>query len=206
MEDPRRYAPAAARNRDAILSVLRQVLPRDGLVLEIAGGSGEHAAHFAPALAADRPGGQWQPTDIDPDALASIDAHTADADPARRLIRPALLLDTTAPEWPVDRAAAVICINMIHIAPWSACEGLLRGAGRILPDGGIVYLYGPYKRGGAHTAPSNAEFDASLRARDPSWGVRNLEDVAALAEGSGLALADIVDMPANNLSVVFRKA
>ena len=205
MDDPRRYAPAASRNREAILDVLRRVLPGDGMVLEIASGSGEHAAFFAPNLA-DRSGSrQWQPTDIDPDAMRSIDAHARDADPSGGAILPAKCLDTAAPDWPVDGAAAIVCINMIHIAPWSACEGLMRGAGRVLRQGGPLCLYGPFKRGGAHTAPTNDAFDASLRARDAAWGVRDLEDVAALAAQNGLALDEIIDMPANNLSVVFRR-
>lgn len=205
MEDPRRYAPAAARNRNAILDVLRRVLPAEGLVLEIASGSGEHAAFFATALVDARPLGQWQPTDIDETALAGIDAHARDADPDRRILLPALCLDTTTDPWPIERAAAILCINMIHIAPWSACEGLMRGAGRILPDGGVLYLYGPFKRDGRHTAPSNEAFDATLRARDGSWGVRDLGDVTSAAAAHGLKVADIVEMPANNLSVIFRK-
>ncbi len=213
MSDPRRYAPAAARNRQAILDVLHRVLPPDGLVLEIASGSGEHAAFFAPNLAPNRAhdetasGGswRWQPTDIDPDALSSIDAHARDADPDGRIILPAKRLDTAAPQWPVGDMSGIVCINMIHIAPWSACEGLMRGAGRLLVQGGLLCLYGPFKRGGAHTAPSNDAFDASLRARDAAWGVRDLDDVDALAAQNGLALDAVIDMPANNLTVVFRR-
>jgi hypothetical protein len=196
--DPRREAPAVARNRDAILAVLRGILPAQGLLLEVASGSGEHALHLAPAF----PGLTFQPSDPDPDARASIDAWCAGVPN----IRPALALDAAAPDWPVARADAALCINMIHIAPWAACEGLLRGAARILPAGAPLVLYGPFKRGGAHTAPSNAEFDASLRARDPAWGVRDLEAVAAEAAAAGFGAPAITAMPANNLSVAFRRA
>jgi hypothetical protein len=198
MTDARREAPAVARNRDAILAVLRGILPTRGLLLEIASGSGEHALHFAPAF----PGLAFQPSDPDADARASIDAWCAGvAD-----IRPALALDATALDWPLAQADAVLCINMIHIAPWSACEGLMRGAARILPPDAPLILYGPFKRGGAHTAPSNAEFDESLRARDPAWGVRDLESVAAAAAAAGFGPPAITSMPANNLIVVFRRS
>jgi hypothetical protein len=159
MTDARREAPAVARNRDAILDVLRGILPARGVLLEVASGSGEHALHFAPAF----PGLTFQPSDPDPDARASIDAWCAGVPN----IRPALALDAAAPDWPVARAEAVLCINMIHISPWASCEGLLRGATRVLPPGAPLILYGPFKRGGAHTAPSNEAFDADLRARDP---------------------------------------
>ena len=145
----------------------------------------------------------WQPSDPDPEALASIAAHRAAAG-MPNLLAP-LLLDVGAPRWPVARADAVICNNMIHISPWSACEGLMAGAARTLPAGGVLYLYGPYKIDGRHIAPSNAAFDATLRAQNPAWGIRDLADVAALAERSGLTLAETIDMPANNLSVVFRR-
>lgn len=193
-------APAAARNRDPILAVLREVLPAAGTVLEIASGSGEHAVHFAAAL----PHLTWQPTD--PDALArrSIAAHAARA-ALPNLLAP-LELDAAAAVWPVTRADAIVSINMIHIAPWSAAEGLMAGAARLLPAGNPLYLYGPYRQGGHHTAPSNAAFDESLKARDPAWGVRDLDEVAALAGHHGLALQRTVAMPANNLSVVFRRS
>ena len=197
--DPRIYRPHVARNRDPILDVLRRVLPGHGLVLEVASGSGEHAAYFAQHL----PTLTWQPSDPDPEALASIAAHRAAAG-MPNLLAP-LLLDVGAPRWPVARADAVICNNMIHISPWSACEGLMAGAARTLPAGGMLYLYGPYKIDGRHIAPSNAAFDATLRAQNPAWGIRDLADVAALAERSGLTLAETIDMPANNLSVVFRR-
>jgi SAM-dependent methyltransferase len=199
MTDPRRFAPAAARNRDPILAALRPRLPGAGLVLEVASGSGEHAIHLAAAL----PALTFQPSDPDPGARASIDAWAAKAGLAN--IRPALALDAAAADWPAAAADAVVCINMIHIAPWAACEGLVRGAARLLPAGGPLILYGPYRRGGRHTAPSNAAFDADLRARDPAWGVRDLEAVAALAAAEGFGPPEAVEMPANNLTVIFRR-
>lgn len=198
-DDVRRFAPAAARNRDPILAVLRDRLPARGLLLEIASGSGEHAIHLAAAF----PGLTFQPSDPDPDARASIDAWRAEA--ALPNLLPALALDAVSADWPIARADAVLCINMIHIAPWSATEGLLQGAARLLPPGAPLILYGPYRREGRHTAPSNAEFDASLQARNPSWGVRALEDVAALAAERGFAAPEVIGMPANNLMVVFRR-
>ncbi len=199
-EDARRYAPATLRNRDAILAELRRHLPAAGLVLEVASGSGEHAVHFAAAL----PGLVFQPSDPHPDARASIDCWASRA----RLpnIRPALALDAAAADWPVAAADAVVCINMIHIAPWSAALGLLHGAARLLPPGGPLVLYGPYRRDGAHTAPSNAAFDADLRGQDPAWGIRDLEAVAAEAAAQGFGRPEVSAMPANNLTVVFRRA
>lgn len=198
MTDARREAPAVARNRDAILDALRGILPPRGLVLEIASGSGEHALHFAAAL----PALTFQPSDPDAEARASIDAWCAGV----ANIRPALALNAAAPDWPVDRADAVLCINMIHIAPWAACEGLMRGAARVLPPEAPLVLYGPFRRGGAHTAPSNAAFDDSLRSRDPAWGVRDLEAVAAEAAAAGFGPPAITPMPANNLTLAFRRA
>ena len=198
--DPRRFAPAAQRNRQPILEVLSRVLPAHGLVLDLASGSGEHALHFARNL----PSLQWQPSDPDPDSRRSIDAHAA-AETCLNLL-PALDLDVTAAEWPVRTADALVCINMVHISPWAASVGLCAGAGRLLPSSGVLYLYGPYKRNGRHTAPSNEAFDASLRQRNSAWGVRNLEDITALAAQAGLACHEIVEMPANNLSLVFVKA
>ncbi|PWC36973.1 SAM-dependent methyltransferase [Azospirillum sp. TSO22-1] len=189
-------APATGRNRDPILAVLRRVLPARGTVLEVAGGTGQHAAHFAEAL----PDLVWQPTDPDPAHRASIAAWTE----GLPNVRPPLALDATRRPWPVERADAVLCINMIHIAPWAACLGLLAGAAEILASGAPLVLYGPYRRGGAHTAPSNAAFDANLRARNPEWGVRDLEAVAHAA--AGFVLDEVVEMPANNLTVVFRRA
>jgi SAM-dependent methyltransferase len=198
--DKRRYAPATLRNRDAILGVLKPYLPSSGLVLEVASGSGEHALHFAQASAASL---VFQPSDPDSGARASIDAWAA----SLRLpnVRPAVALDAAAEAWPVAHADAVICINMIHIAPWEATAGLLRGAARVLPPEGVLYLYGPYRRGGRHTAPSNEAFDLSLRARNPSWGVRDLEAVVELAQNHGFAAPEVEEMPANNLSLFFRR-
>jgi SAM-dependent methyltransferase len=196
-DDARRNAPSTARNRGPILDVLRRRLPRHGLVLEIASGAGEHAVFFARAL----PGLRFQPSDPDPAARASIDAWRAAEGLANVL--PAVALDASAQAWPISAADAVICINMIHIAPWAATVGLVRGAGRVLREGGVFYLYGPYCRDGAHTAPSNAAFDASLRARNPEWGVRDLEAVAALAAAHGFEPPAIEAMPANNLSLIF---
>jgi SAM-dependent methyltransferase len=195
----KRHAPAAARNRGPILEVLRPRLPARGLVLEIASGSGEHAVHFAAAL----PGLVFQPSDPDEEALASIDAWSAESGLAN--IRPAVALDAASPAWPVPQAAAVLCSNMIHIAPWSAAAGLIAGSARVLADDGLLYLYGPFRRGGRHTAPSNEAFDRDLRRRNPDWGVRDLEAVADLAAAHGFAPPEVVDMPANNLSLVFRR-
>ncbi len=199
----KRHAPATERNRGPILDVLRPLLSpwarKGALVLEVAIGTGEHAAFFAASL----PDVTWQPSDLDPDNLASIEAFREEA--ALPNLRAPIVLDATAPSWPLARADAVVCINMIHIAPWSACEGLVRGAARVLPEGGFLYLYGPYRIGGALPAPSNVAFDASLRARDPSWGVRELDDVTALASAEGFTREAVVPMPANNCSVVFRR-
>ena len=196
--DLRRHAPATERNRAAILAVLREELPASGLVLEVASGSGEHAVHFAAAL----PALDWQPSDPDPAALASIEAWRAEA--ALPNIRKPIMLDAAA-AWPVKRADAILCINMIHISPWPATLGLMKGAGAVLPPGGLLYLYGPYLRDGVETAPSNLAFDISLKARDPRWGLRRLEDVIVAAEAQGLAFDRLVEMPANNLSLLFRK-
>jgi hypothetical protein len=192
-------APAVARNRDPILAVLRRVLPSSGLALEIASGTGEHVAHFAAAL----PGLTFQPSDPKPEARASIDAWIAES--GLKNIRPALLLDAARPPWPVSRADALICINMIHISPWAATEGLFAGAAAILPTGAALMLYGPYQREGVETAASNLAFDASLRAQNGEWGLRDLADVAAVAARNGFSPPEVVEMPANNLSVIFRK-
>lgn len=197
MADPRQFAPATRRNREAILAVLRRVLPAHGRVLEIASGTGEHAAYFAPHF----PRLAWQPSDPDPVARASIAAWTEGI----ANVREPLVLDAAADTWPVSAADAIVCINMIHIAPWAAAVGLVAGAARLLPGDGVLYLYGPYKRDGRHTAPSNAEFDASLRARDPAWGVRDVAAVSALAARAGFAPPEVTEMPANNLSLAFSK-
>lgn len=193
----KRHAPAAARNRDPILDVLRQHLPAKGLVLEIASGSGEHVVHFAEAL----PGLVFQPSDPDDVARASIDAWASASGLAN--VRPALALDATANPWPIERADAIVCLNMIHIAPREAAVGLIAGAARLLPSKGVLYLYGPYRREGRPTAPSNEAFDRDLRRSNPAWGVRDLEVVVALAEAQGFTPPQIVEMPANNLSLVF---
>jgi SAM-dependent methyltransferase len=198
-EDARRFAPAVARNKAAITEVLARHLPAAGLVLEIASGSGEHALHFA----ADFPALGFQPTDPDAAAIASIAAWQAEAQLAN--LRAPLALDVMADAWPVQKADAVLCINMIHIAPWEATAALMRGAARVLPRDGILFLYGPFKQGGQHTAPSNAEFDAGLRAQDARWGVRDLEAVAEIASAAGFAAPVVEEMPANNLSVIFRR-
>lgn len=198
-EDLRRRAPAAARNRDPILAVWRDVLPPSGLVLEVASGTGEHAVHFARAL----PGVDWQPSDPDPDARASIEGWR-EAEGLPNLLVP-IALDASAREWPIDRADAVTCINMVHISPWEATKGLMAGAGRLLSSGQPLVLYGPYRRAGHPVEPSNQAFDRDLRRRDPRWGLRLLEDVCACGIEHGLVLDRVVEMPANNLSVVFRK-
>lgn len=199
MNDARRTAPHVSRNAQPIADVLRGMLPDEGLVLEIASGSGEHALHFAHAF----PRMTFQPTDPDPAALASIEAWQESEGPLN-LLSP-LQLDAAAAEWPVDRADAILCINMVHISPWSATEGLMRGVGRLLAPGAPLYLYGAYRRDGVPTAPSNEAFDGWLKAQDERWGVRSLEDVVAEAERNGLTLDAVIEMPANNLSVVFRK-
>ncbi len=175
-------------------------MPAAGLILEIAAGTGEHAVHNAAAL----PSIQWQPTDPDPEALASIAAWRVHASLANLL--PPLQLDAAAPAtWPVAGADAIVNINMIHISPWAAAQGLMQGASRLLPPGGQLFLYGPYLERDVETAPSNLSFDLSLKHRNPAWGIRQLDDVAALANQHGLMLAERIAMPANNLVVIFKK-
>jgi Protein of unknown function (DUF938) len=190
----KQHAPATARNREPIRDVLARVLPERGIVLEIASGSGEHATAFARAF----PALTWQPSDADPTAVASIAAHRAEAGLAN-LAAP-LALDVTRP-WPIDHADAIVCINMIHISPWESALALFANAGRIL--GSVLYLYGPYSFDHV-LAPSNADFDRSLRSRDPRWGVRDVADLEQAARGHGLELRETVAMPANNHSLVFR--
>ncbi|MFN7950133.1 MAG: DUF938 domain-containing protein [bacterium] len=198
--DARLRAPATARNRDPILDVLRRVLPTEGLVLEIASGTGEHAVHFARHLL----GIVWQPSDPDAESRASIAAwRESEALPNLRAPRE---LDVRAKTWPIDAADAIVCINMVHISPWTATLALLAGAARVLPSGAPLVLYGPYHVGGNPTAPSNAAFDESLRARNPEWGVRHLEDVERAANAAGFALAETIPMPANNFTLVFRRS
>lgn len=196
-----RTSPSTARNRDPILEVLRPRLPSRGLVLEVAAGAGEHAAYFAAAF----PDLQWRPTDPDPQALASIAAWRDHAGLVNLL--PPLQLDAADPDaWPVHRADVLVNINMVHISPWAATQGLMAGAGRVLPAGGLLYLYGPYIEADVDTAPSNLAFDASLRSRNPAWGIRRLDTVTVLATHEGLQLVERIPMPANNLSLIFRKA
>lgn len=192
----KRRAPAAERNREPIAAVLREVLPARGTVLEVASGTGEHAVFLAGLFPALR----WQPSDPDPDALDSIRAWREEAGLAN-LLEP-VRLDASAADWPVDSADAILCVNMVHISPWSATLGLLAGARRLLPPGAPLILYGPYRRAGVPTAPSNEAFDASLKARDPQWGLRELEAVEAAADG--FRLERVVEMPANNVTAVFR--
>jgi len=195
-------APAAQRNRGPILEVLQRVLPARGRVLEIASGSGEHVVHFARGL----PKLTWQPSDPDPAARESIRAWIAQ-EKLGNVLTP-IALDMTNARWPylLDPFDAVVCINMIHIAPWEACLGLLYGCEQLLSAGGPLVLYGPFMRGGKHSAPSNAAFDASLRRQDPSWGVRDLDDVVREAALRGFVLEQVFDMPANNLTVVLRES
>lgn len=199
------HAPATARNREPILTVLREILPERGTVLEVASGTGEHAVHFAPALAPRL----WQPSDRDAENLASIAAWRAEL-PCDTLLPP-LTLDVTRTPWPVETdppaepVCTIVAINLIHISPPEATLGLLAGAGRILPPGGLLFLYGPFRLNSRHTAPSNETFDAWLHGLDPSYGVRDLDETVALAEGHGLALGRVVEMPANNLSVILER-
>ena len=206
-DDARQYAPATQRNREPILEILRRVLPEQGTILEVGSGTGEHAVFFAPRL---KPR-QWLPSDPNPQRRASITAWSA-CESVDNLYPP-LDIDVQTSVWSVEKETlvdwetsplnAIVSINLIHIAPWSACLGLIAGASRLLPPGGILYLYGPFKRNGQHTAASNAAFDASLQASNPDWGVRDLEDVVAIAQDHHLVLPQIYPMPANNLSVVF---
>jgi cyclopropane fatty-acyl-phospholipid synthase-like methyltransferase len=195
----KQHAPSAERNREPLLSVLRELLPSRGTVLEVASGTGQHAVFFARAF----PGLVWQPTDADPIARASIDAWRREEGLPN--VREPLALDASASTWPVESVDAVMCINMVHISPWESCQGLMRGAARVLPPGGPLILYGAYFIEGRPTAPSNLAFDASLRERNPAWGVRELGAVTAEARAHGLELERVIDMPSNNFTVVFRQ-
>lgn len=200
--DARRYAPAALRNREPIREVLAAVLPAEGRVLELGAGTGEHAVHFARAF----PALIWQPTDADPESLASIAGHAAEAGLPNLL--PPMALDVRPRPWPAISKTpfdAVLSINMIHIAPWSACEGIMAGAARVIRDGGLLVLYGPFMIEGRHTAPSNAAFDRSLKQTDPDYGVRDVVHVSREADTNGFTLASQVSMPANNFTLVFAK-
>lgn len=193
-------APAVSRNRGPILDVLRAHLPDTALVLEVAAGSGEHAVHFASAL----PRLRWLPSDAGRDALASIAAWRTHAGPPN-LLAPVELDAADPASWPVERVDAVVCINMVHISPWAATEGLMAGAGRVLPAGGALVLYGAFLEAGIDTAPGNLAFDADLKGRNVDWGLRHVDDVGALGRRAGLTLAARLAMPANNLSLVYRK-
>jgi SAM-dependent methyltransferase len=195
-----RVSPSAARNRGPILDVLKAHLPQTGLVVEIAAGTGEHAAHGAQAF----PDLRWQPTDFDPGALQSIAAWRLHAD-LPNLLPPVRLDASDSASWPFERADAIVNINMVHISPWAATEGLIAGAARLLPPGGVLFLYGPFFEAGTATAASNAAFDIDLRERNSAWGLRDLNDVVDLAAGRGLGLSRRVAMPANNLSLVFTR-
>lgn len=200
--DARQYAPATQRNREPIWKILSQVLVGKSNILEVASGTGEHAVYFASRLKSCR----WIPSDPNPISRDSITAWKAES--VANLDSP-LPIDVTAADWQQQVAQrdidAIVNINMIHIAPWQACLGLMEGAGQILPSDGVLYLYGPYKQGGEHTAPSNANFDRSLRDRNPEWGIRDLEAVIEVAAAQNLRLQQVVKMPANNLSVIFSR-
>ncbi len=196
-EDARRFSPSSERNRDPILAVLREVLPRSGLVLEVASGSGQHSAYFAGAL----PQLTFQPSDPDPEALASIAAWCEGI----TNVRAPIALDVLTNPWPIERTDAIVNINMLQVAPRAACEGLMRGAATVLEQGSVLVMYGPYLRRDAENAPSNLEFDERLRARDPDIGLHYIEDVIATAKRHGLMHERTVEMPANNLCVVYRR-
>jgi len=198
--DGRLASPSAERNKEAIAAVLLQVLPRSGFVLEIASGTGQHAVHFARVM----PHLAWQPTERDQDCLRSISAWAAVETQAT--MQEPLYLDVTDPHWPVEAADAIICINMLHIAPWSTAQTLLCGASRILPPAGLLCLYGPYRVAGKHTSASNRAFDAQLRAMNPEWGIRDLNAVSNEARAFNIKLARTFEMPANNLIAVFQKS
>jgi hypothetical protein len=191
--------PAPERNKAPILEVLQRVLPTGGVLLEVASGTGQHAAFFAQAL----PTWTWLPSDLDPKNLASIGAYCQQAQLPN--LAPPRPLDVCAPDWQTPALDAVFNANMVHIAPWECCEGLLRGSGKLLRAGGVLVMYGPFRVGGEHTAPSNLEFDADLRARDARWGVRDLEAVIELADSFGLEHRERVAMPANNQTLVFER-
>lgn len=190
------FTASAERNKEPILALLKRILPHTGLVLEIGSGTGQHVAHFAKAL----PELTWQPSDPDAAFRESIRSWMEFENLGN--VRAPVALDVCSFPWPVAHADAVLCINMIHVAPWAATEALLTGAKGVLIRGGVLFLYGPYRRFGRHTAPSNEAFDVQLRASDPAWGLRDLESVVELAGTTGFELAEVVDMPANNFSVV----
>ena len=198
--DGRLASPSAERNRGVIAGVLSQVLPQSGLVLEVGSGTGQHAVHFARLM----PHLTWQPTEQDEDCLRSISAWAA-VEPLTNVRQP-LYLDVTDTRWPIEVADAIICINMIHISPWSTTQALLRGAKHILPPAGLLCLYGPFRVAGEHTAASNRAFDAQLRAMNSEWGVRDLDAVSTEARAYNIELARTFEMPANNLIAIYRKS
>ncbi|AFZ47168.1 protein of unknown function DUF938 [Cyanobacterium stanieri PCC 7202] len=199
----KQYAPATQRNREPILEVLKQFLPKNGAILEISSGTGEHCVYFAPHF----PQCDWIPTDISEVAMDSISAWTEES--GHENIQKPMRVDVTQPQWYQSflekNVRAIACINMIHIAPWDACIGLMEGSGHILSNRDLLYLYGPYKRQNQHTAPSNQEFDQYLQNQNSAWGVRNLETVAEVAKKNQLHLTEIIEMPSNNLSLIFQK-
>jgi hypothetical protein len=196
--EAKRFAPATERNRGPIAAVLRGILPPSGLILEVASGTGEHIIHFAQSF----PHLQFQPSDADPVGLASIEAWRADSKASN--VNAPLLLDAAAGDWPIESVQAIMCINMVHIAPWEAAVGLFAGARRILDSAAPLYLYGPFTRGDLTTSQSNLAFDASLKERNPLWGLRSLEDVVKLAGRHDFVLEQVIEMPAHNLSLIFR--
>ena len=196
LDNGRWFTASAERNKGPILALLERILPHSGLVLEIGSGTGQHVAHFAKAL----PELTWQPSDSDAAFRESIRLWVGSENLGN--VRAPVDVDVCRFPWPVIHADAVLCINMIHVVPWTATEALLRGAKDVLIRGGVLFLYGPYRRFGRHTAPSNEAFDVQLRASDPAWGLRDLESVVELAGTTGFELAEVVDMPANNFSIV----
>jgi hypothetical protein len=191
--------PAAERNKDPILGVLARVLPSRGLVLEVASGTGQHVMHFAEALSDLT----WQPSDPDAELRESIALRVREEQRAN--VNSAIGLDVTKLPWPLQTADAVVAINLIHVAPWSATLALFEGAKALLSTEHVLFLYGPYRRFGHHTSESNAQFDLDLRAHNPEWGLRDLEAVSDVAAGAGFVLAETVEMPANNFSLVFKR-
>lgn len=196
----KRHAPATMRNRDVIGDVLARELPEVGVVLEVASGSGEHAVYFAERF----PNLVWRPSDPDPEALASINAYRTEY--ASENVREPVMVDAAADDWPVQSVDAVLCINMVHISPWSATEGLFANAAKLLDTGAPLILYGPYFEAGVEPAPSNLAFDQSLKSRDPLWGIRNLAEIDAVAAHTGFTRSARYAMPANNLMLIYRRA
>ena len=197
--DGKWFIGAAERNKGPIVDVLARVLPARGVVLELASGTGQHVIHFAQTLR----GLTWQPSDPDPELRESIALRVRDEQLAN--VNPPIDLDVTRLPWPLRTADALVCINLIHVSPWSATRALFEGASALLPTQHVLFLYGPYRRHGRHTSDSNAQFDSDLRAHDPAWGLRDLEAVSEVGERAGLGLAEIVEMPANNFSLVFER-